>query len=258
MLKATGLVKKLGQQLVLKGISLEARAGEMLGIIGPNGSGKSTLLSILSGEEKPDQGSVWLQGRPLHAYSMQERARQLAVLTQEQVSDLSFTAEEIVLMGRHPYHRSFFGPTPEDEQIVSRVMEETETQRMKHHRFAELSGGERQRVSIARVMAQEPKLLMLDEPTTYLDVHYQLAVLDRLKRWQKNSLLTVIIVLHDLNLAAQYCDSLLVLKDGRQVRYGTVRQVIEPRLVEEVYGIKPVIVSHPILHIPQVLLTSNT
>lgn len=258
MLKATGLAKKLGHRWVLKDISLEVKAGEILGIIGPNGSGKSTLLSILSGEEKPDQGNVQFQGKPLHEVPLQDRARQLAVLIQEQVSNLSFTAEEIVLMGRHPYHRSFFGPTPEDEQIVCRVMEETETRNMKHHRFTELSGGERQRVSIARVMAQEPKLLMLDEPTTYLDVHYQLAVLDRLKGWQKESSLTVIIVLHDLNLAAQYCDSLLVLKDGRQVRNGTIKQVIEPQLVEEVYGIKPVIVNHPILHIPQVLLTANS
>ncbi|MBA4603030.1 heme ABC transporter ATP-binding protein [Thermoactinomyces mirandus] len=257
MLKATRLAKKLGQWWVLNDITLEVKAGEMLGIIGPNGSGKSTLLRLLSGEEKPDQGEVLFLEKPLHEYSLQERAKQLAVLTQEQVSDLSFTAEEIVMMGRHPYHRSFFGPTPEDERIVCRVMDETETRDMKLHRFNELSGGERQRVSIARVMAQEPKLLMLDEPTTYLDIHYQLAVLDRLKAWQKESFLTVIIVLHDLNLAAQYCDSLLVLKEGRQVRNGTIRQVIEPRLVEEVYGIRPVIVNHPILHIPQVLLTSN-
>ncbi len=258
MLKATGLAKKFGKRWVLKDISLEVKAGEMLGIIGPNGSGKSTLLSILSGENKPDRGKIWLQKKPLHEIPFKDRARRLAVLTQEQVSDLSFTAEEIVLMGRHPYHRSFFGPTSEDKKVVCRVMEETKTRTMRHHHFAELSGGERQRVSIARVMAQEPKILMLDEPTTYLDIHYQLAVLDRLKEWQKESFLTVIIVLHDLNLAAQYCDSLLVLKDGRQVRNGTIKQVIEPQLVEEVYGIKPVIVKHPVLHIPQVLLTSNS
>lgn len=258
MLKATRLAKKMGRQWVLKDVSLQVKAGEMLGIIGPNGSGKSTLLRLLSGEEPPDEGEIWLDNQPLDAYSLKDRAKKWAVLTQEQVSDLSFTAEEIVFMGRYPYRRHFFGQTDEDERVVGRVMQETQVQPIRHRRYSELSGGERQRVAIARVMSQEPQLLILDEPTTYLDIHYQLAVLDRLKSWQKTYGLTIIVVLHDLNLAAQYCDSLLVLKNGKQVRTGTARQVIEPGLVEEVYGIKPVMINHPTLNVPQILLTSGS
>ena len=258
MLKATRLAKKMGRQWVLKDVSLQVQAGEMLGIIGPNGSGKSTLLRLLSGEEPPDEGEIWLDNQPLDAYSLKDRAKKWAVLTQEQVSDLSFTAEEIVFMGRYPYRRHFFGQTDEDERVVGRVMQETQVQPIRHRRYSELSGGERQRVAIARVMSQEPQLLILDEPTTYLDIHYQLAVLDRLKSWQKTYGLTIVVVLHDLNLAAQYCDSLLVLKNGKQVRTGTARQVIEPGLVEEVYGIKPVMINHPTLNVPQILLTSGS
>jgi iron complex transport system ATP-binding protein len=256
MLKAAGLAKKLGQRWVLKEISFQVKPGEMLGIIGPNGSGKSTLLRLLTGEDAPDAGKVWLDGQPLESYPLRERAKKWAILTQEQVSDLSFTAEEVVFMGRYPYRRRFFGQTGEDRMVVDRVMRETQVYPVRHRLYSELSGGERQRVSIARVMSQEPRLLILDEPTTYLDIHYQLAVLDRLKNWQKRDGLTVIVVLHDLNLAAQYCDALLVLKDGKLVRTGTAREVIEPGLVEEVYGVRPVIIDHPTHHVPQILLTS--
>ncbi|MRG28303.1 heme ABC transporter ATP-binding protein [Laceyella tengchongensis] len=256
LLRAEGLGKRLGGRWVLHEISLEVASGEMVGIIGPNGSGKSTLLSCLVGEKKADTGQVWLRDRPLAEMGAKERARQIAVLAQEEVGEIYFTVKGIVEMGRHPHlgHWPWLGER--DERIVADVLRQTDSQHLAERIFAGLSGGEKQRVSLARALAQEPVLLVLDEPTAYLDLKYQFALLNWIKQWQASCGLTVIMVLHDLNLAAQYCDRLLVLKQGRIVRQGTPHEVIVPEMVEAVYGMSPIVVEHPLLGVPQVLLTA--
>jgi iron complex transport system ATP-binding protein len=256
LLRAEQLSKRLGDRWVLQGISLAVAPGEMIGILGPNGSGKSTLLSCLVGEMKADTGQVWLRDRLLAEMSVKERARQIATLAQEEVGEIYFTVKGIVEMGRHPYLGRWPWLSERDEQVVAHVMRETDSQHLAGRIFARLSGGEKQRVSLARAMAQEPLLLVLDEPTAYLDLKYQFALLGWVKRWQMECGLTVIMVLHDLNLAAQYCDRLVVLKEGKVVRQGTPHEVIVEEMVEDVYGMTPILIEHPLLRVPQVLLTA--
>lgn len=256
LLQAEQLSKRIGGRWILQGISLAVSPGEMIGILGPNGSGKSTLLSCLVGEKKADSGQVWLRGRLLTEISNKERAQIIAVLTQEQLGEIDFTVKGIVEMGRHPYLGRWPWLSEQDEQAVERVMRETDSLPLAERIFAQLSGGEKQRVSLARALAQEPSLLVLDEPTAYLDLKYQFALLNWVKHWQKESGLAVIIVLHDLNLAAQYCDRLLVLKEGRVVRQGTPQEVIVEEMIEEVYGMTPILLEHPLLGVPQMLLTA--
>jgi iron complex transport system ATP-binding protein len=254
MLTARRLGKKIGSRWILRGIDLTVTHGEMVGILGPNGSGKSTLIRLLTGEWTADEGEVWLDGQPVKRYSHKARARKVAVLTQETMREIAFTVREVVQMGRHPYQGRWPWATEADRQVVEKVMEETGLLPLGERLVPSLSGGERQRVAIARTMAQEPLLLVLDEPTTYLDIHHQLTILDLLKKWQHECGLTLVVVLHDLNLAAQYCDRLLFLKKGQAVKIGPVKEVLGERLIEEVYGVKTIIVPHPEMGVPQVFL----
>lgn len=256
MLVAKGLSKSYGDQKVLSQVDVRVNRGEFLVILGPNGSGKSTLLKLLVGEEPPGAGSVWLKGKELCHYSLKERAQTIAVLAQAGLKDVPFTVEEVVRLGRHPYLGKWPWLRSCDEEIVQRVMEETDVLAFKHRLVAELSGGERQRVAIAKAMAQDPELLVLDEPTTYLDLQYQLAILDLIKEWQQQKQQTVIAVLHDVNLAAQYGDRLLLLKEGKVVQAGSPEEMIQPQLIESVFGVKPLVIPHPTLQVPQVFLQS--
>ncbi|OYD07567.1 heme ABC transporter ATP-binding protein [Paludifilum halophilum] len=254
VLTAEGITQSYGGTVVLRGIDLEVNPGETVGLIGPNGSGKTTLVRLLSGEETPDAGSVKLKGRELSAWSPRERARRVAVLPQEGLPPVAFTVEEVVTMGRHPHQ----GPWPwtgrEDRKVVDQVLSQTSLERERHQSVDRMSGGERQRVAIAKAMAQQPELLILDEPTTFLDISHQLAILDRIRSWQRKEGLAVLVVLHDLNLAAQYCDRLLMIQNGALVREGTPADVIQSSAIREVYGVEPVIIPHPLTRIPQVLL----
>ena len=185
MLRAKALKKRYGDHPVLKGVDLQVAPGETVGLIGPNGSGKSTLVRLLSGEEKPDEGRIFLGDRELSAWSPRKRAKEMAVLPQEGLPPVPFTVEEVVQMGRHPHMQ---GPWmgPEDWRVVEEVLEQTGLARERHRPIHRLSGGERQRVAIAKAMVQEPRLLILDEPTTYLDARYQLEVLDAVRRWGRD------------------------------------------------------------------------
>lgn len=254
MLVADGLHKSYPNRRVLRGVSLSVSPGEMLGVVGPNGSGKTTLVRLLTGEESPDAGEVRLDGRPLSDWSQRERARRLAVLPQEGLPSVPFSVREVVEMGRHPHQGFWPWAGVRDRQVVERVLQQTGLQADRDRQVNQLSGGERQRVAIARTMAQEPELLVLDEPTTFLDIRHQLAILDLLKKWQSECGLTILIVLHDLNLAAQYCDRLVLLKEGRMVTSGVPKAVITRERIEEAYGVTPLLMTHPTLHVPQVFL----
>ncbi|WP_124728171.1 heme ABC transporter ATP-binding protein [Staphylospora marina] len=258
MIRANQLVKKIGGRTVLHGIRLEVRRGECLGILGPNGSGKSTLIRVLTGEWEADEGEVLLNGQQLRDLDPLLRARTWAVLTQELTGDVPFTVEELVAMGRHPHLGRWPWLRQKDREIVEEVLRKTGTEGLRHRWFPELSGGEKQRVALARALAQEPEILFLDEPTTYLDVCHQIRLLDLVRRLQREQTMTVVMVLHDLNLAAQYCDRLVLLKDGRIHAAGTPHEVMKTGLLEEVYGVKPLLVSHPSIPVPQVVLTAGS
>ncbi|SEM90683.1 heme ABC transporter ATP-binding protein [Lihuaxuella thermophila] len=257
MLIAEGITKLYGGKKILDGIHLRLERGEFLGLLGPNGSGKSTLVKCLTGEERPDAGTIWLEGKELFSYSRKERAQKIAVLPQEGMEPVPFTVEEVVMMGRYPYQGKWSWLEAADREMVNRVLQETGIDHLSGRFVHHLSGGERQRVALAKTMAQEPELLVLDEPTTYLDIRYQCHLLELIRSWQERKQLTVLIILHDINLAAQYCDRLLLLKEGKLVQSGKPEEVIQPTVIEEVYGVKPLVIRHPQLQVPQILLPSE-
>ncbi|MBB6734329.1 heme ABC transporter ATP-binding protein [Cohnella zeiphila] len=253
-LEAEEIGKRYDRSPVLDGVGFSVQSGECFGIIGPNGSGKSTLLKLLSGVEAPDDGAVRFAGRPLGAYGRKELARRMAVLEQETLPPVGFTVREVVEMGRYP-HQNWLGDETEDsEERIDSIMRKLGLSRMAGRTLEHLSGGEKQRVALAKVMAQEPELLILDEPTTYLDIGRQIQLMDRIREWQDEARLTVIAVLHDLNLAALYCDRLLLLHRGRVAGIGTPAEMLTAERLAEVYGIAPILTTHPVRGVPQVLL----
>ncbi len=257
MLRAKEITKSYGGPQILNQVSFVLDTGKMMGVIGPNGSGKTTLVRLLSGEEKPDQGTIYFRDRPLSTFTIRELAQQIAVLPQGGLPPLPFTVQDVVMMGRYPHQKRWLPPTKEDWRIVSEVLEELQLTKYKDRPLDQLSGGERQRVAMAKVMAQKPKLLILDEPTTYLDIGYQVAILDIIQLWQQKQTLSVLIVLHDLNLAAQYCDRLIIMKNGKIIKNGSPTEVLQPVILKDVYGIEPLLTQHPTAKVPQVLLQSS-
>lgn len=254
VVRASGLVKSYGSARVLNWVSLDVRKGELLGILGPNGSGKSTLLSILSGVERAEQGDVELLDKKLSAYSRKQLARRVAVLRQEALPPIGFRVREVVEMGRYPYQNWLGDEQGDAASQVERIMERLGLEPLADRPLDELSGGERQRVALAKAMAQNPQILLLDEPTTFLDIGYQMQIMNYVRSWQRETGLTVITVLHDLNLAAQYCDRIVVMRQGEIERTGPVESLMDAELIERVYGTRPVIVRHPDSGLPQILL----
>ncbi|WP_027416927.1 ABC transporter ATP-binding protein [Aneurinibacillus terranovensis] len=243
---------------ILTEIDFRVNEGETVGIIGPNGSGKSTLVKILSRVLKPDQGEVYIDGKKLADYPSRILARKLAVVNQGGIAASSVEVEEVVAMGRYPYQRFWQRESKRDRQAIYEAMERTGIAAIAHKKLDELSGGERQRVAIASSFAQQAKILLLDEPTTYLDIGYQVSILNLVRSWQRETGGTILLVLHDLNLAAQYCDRLLLIEQGRITRGGCVNDIINAPLLQEVYGTEPLIVQHPTLNVPQILLQRAT
>lgn len=254
MIEAERIGKSFEGAKVLEDIGFHVRGGEMFGIIGPNGSGKSTMLKLLSGVETPEDGEIRFASRPLGAYSRKELARRMAVLEQEPLPAVGFTVREVVEMGRYP-HQNWFGDEPEEaDRLIDGIMSRLDLTNLAERTLENLSGGEKQRVALAKVMAQEPELLMLDEPTTFLDIGRQIQLLDRIREWQREAGLTVVAVLHDLNLAALYCDRLLLLHRGRIVGIGSPEEILTPDRLAGVYGIRPIVVRHPDGGQPQIML----
>jgi iron complex transport system ATP-binding protein len=244
-LRAEGISFAYRDQVVLNDIDLAIQPGELVGVIGPNGSGKSTLIKCLSRALTPQQGRVWLDGRELSSLTAQQIARHVAVVSQAVELPPGFTAFEIVMMGRIPHLAWWQNETAHDRDIVRAAMEATQTWTLADRLVNHLSGGERQRVVIARALAQEPQILLLDEPTAHLDIKHQIEVMELVRRLNRERGLAVLIVSHDLNLAAQYCSRLVLFKDGRVYTSGSPRQVISPEILREVYGVDLLVLPHP-------------
>ncbi len=221
---------------VLEGVSFSVSMGGFLGVIGPNGAGKSTLLKVISRSIKPDTGEVLLDGRPICEMKRRETARRIAFVPEETVVNFSFTCRDIVLMGRTPYINRFSWEGNEDYRKVEEAMKLTDTLKFKARDINDLSSGEKQRVIIARALAQEPDILLLDEPTSHLDISHQKVILDLIRKLNRDNNLTIITVMHDINLAALYCEELLFLNNGKIYMKGSPQELITENNIREVYG----------------------
>ncbi len=242
----------------IEGVSFDVKRGAFAGILGPNGTGKSTLFKGLTGDLPLLEGEVLIAGKSLGAYTGRELSRTVAVVSQF-AEEAAVTAWEYVMMGRLPYRRHFqFFDTAEDSAVVTRYMELTGTLPLKDRLMPELSGGEQQMVAIASALAQEPKLLLLDEPTSHLDLTRQIRFLDLLKRLNRETGISILAILHDLNLASAYCDYLLLTSKGRLVAKGSPEEVLERTRLEEIYGLDVAIERNPVTGSPLVLPIPRT
>ena len=222
----------------LEEVSFELAKGAFAAILGPNGTGKSTLFKALSGDLPLSSGEVLFEGKPLASFSPKELSRRLAVVSQF-TEEAAVTAREYVAMGRLPYRKAFsFFDTDEDREIVRSYMELAGVWDLRDRMMPELSGGEQQMVSIASALAQEPELILLDEPTSHLDLTHSIRFLDLLTRLNREKGLTVLLILHDLNLAAEYCDYLLLTTKGCLAFHGRPEEVLTEERLREVYGTK--------------------
>ena len=230
-----------GARRLVRGVSLTARPGETIGLVGPNGSGKSTLLRAVYRVLRPDSGRVRVDGADAWSLPVRRLARTVAAVVQDTGADFDLAVREVVAMGRTPHKRLLDGDTAEDAALIGDALTAVGARHLADRPFDRLSGGERQRVLIARALAQRPALLVLDEPTNHLDIRHQLDILGALRRLPA----TVLLALHDLNLAAYYCDRLHVLCDGEVVASGTPAEVLTPGLLAEVYGVAADVGVHP-------------
>lgn len=222
-----------GNKLAVDDVSLQVEEGEFVGLIGPNGSGKSTVLKNVYRALIPDKGEIYIDGEDLLKMNYKESALKMAVVGQENDVPFNFKVEEIVAMGRTPHKRLFDIDTKEDKAIVMHALEHVGMEDMAKRNYLHLSGGEKQRVIIARATAQESDLLILDEPTNHLDISYQMQIFDFVQRINA----TVLAAIHDLNMAALYCDRLYILADGKICYEGTPEEVLTPDIIKEVYGV---------------------
>lgn len=225
-----------GKTLVLNGISFPVQRGEFVALMGPNGSGKTTLLKTLLGILNPLSGEVLLDGKAVRSYNPKERAKRIGYASQEPAFSFPLTVEELVSLGRYPYS-NHFKDNPEDQNAVTEALRLTESIPLKDRKFTTLSGGERQKVLIARVLAQTSHCLLMDEPTTHLDLYYQLQILETLKRICKEKRSSIVAVLHDLNLVSLFADKALLLNAGKAVAFGNVADVVNERSVREIFGV---------------------
>ncbi|MCE5336955.1 MAG: ABC transporter ATP-binding protein [Desulfobacteraceae bacterium] len=257
-LKVRGLSHKFGRRTVLNSVSFSVHPEEFFIIIGPNGSGKTTLVRAVSGGIKPQMGHVSILGRSVQDCSRKELAQAIALVPQVPPADVPFTVAEVVLMGRSPHLGLLAVENREDFHLAEHAMSFTKVRHLAGRRLDQLSAGERQRVLIARAICQQPRIIVLDEPTAPLDPAHQVQVMDLLDRlrWEEN--LTIIMVSHDLNLAAMYADRLLLLKEGRVVGLGQPGEVLTFQTLEQAYGCVLLVDENPLKKVPRVTLVPES
>jgi iron complex transport system ATP-binding protein len=230
---------------VLNNISLSINPGEFVGIVGPNGCGKSTLINLLCRVLELTDGQINLDNRPLYGISQLELAQKIAVVPQESYFEFDFTALEIVLMGRLPYLSRFQLEGAEDRKIAKTAMKKTKSWKFRDKYIKNLSGGEKQRVIVARALVQDPEYLLLDEPTSHLDLNFQYEILDVVSNLNKKKNVTIISVFHDINLASRYCSRLIIMKNGRIIADGEPKNVIKLKNLAKIYDFKIILKKHP-------------
>ena len=240
------------QQPVLAGLSLAIEAGRFYGLLGPNGCGKTTLLDLMAGLRQPQKGKVVFKGRALATYPRRELAREFALVPQNFYVNFPFTVQDVVMMGRYPHLKRFAHPGAEDLRQVMDAMQATDTMRFARQPVTALSGGERQRVIFARALAQDARVLMLDEATANLDIRHTLDLLNLTWAQVRQQQQTVIAVFQDINLAAMYCDELLFVKDGKITVKGPTADVMRAQTLQSVYGVEGHIRPHAADGRPQV------
>ncbi len=229
------------EESVIHGISLSINQGDFIGIIGPNGAGKSTLIRLISGLQKNYRGSIHLLGQNLNGFTPGNLARQIAYVPQNIALNFSFTVKDVVRMGRFPHQQNLLGEDPGAQKAIDQALKDMDLNTLQNRPFTQLSGGEKQRTIIASALAQESEILLLDEPTTALDLRHQQIILTRLQKLNK----TVLFVTHDINLAAQFCKRIVLLDQGSLLADGTPEEVLSFELLQKVYGIKVYIDVNP-------------
>ena len=227
---------------ILKDISFEIPKGSFVGVIGPNGCGKSTLLKNIYRLYKPSSGSILLDNKELAKMKDKDCAKEIAVLAQESNTHFDFTVEQIVKMGRYPYKSVFEDYSKDDLQMVKEMLQKVGLESFGERSFSELSGGEKQRTLIARALVQNTEFLILDEPTNHLDIGYQIQLMDLVKGLN----ITTLSAIHDMNLAAMYCDYLIVMKDGKIIKFGTVEEVINSEMLKDIFGVNAHVGVNPV------------
>lgn len=241
------------EKAILNNVSLRIPAGKISVLIGANGCGKSTLLRVLAGFLIPTAGQVKLDGKQLKKYSPKQVAQILAVLPQQSSTPVGLKVIDLISQGRFPHHSLFSRFSKQDESAVLEAMEMVGITELANRDVSELSGGQKQRVWIALALAQQTDIIFLDEPTTFLDMTYQVEILDLLADLNKRFGKTIVVILHDINLAARYADRLFALKDGVLIKEGAPRTVVKKDLIKEVFGLNSMIVEDPVVHSPVVV-----
>jgi iron complex transport system ATP-binding protein len=254
MIEVNSISFRYLEEWVIHDISFQVGRGEFIGVIGPNGSGKTTLLKILYRFLSPQRGEVLFERVPLKKMSRREIARKIAVVAQETYPVFPFRAMEIVLMGRSPYLGHLLFESERDLEIAKNAMERTEILSISQRSIDELSGGERKRVFIARALAQEPEVILLDEPTANLDIHHQIEFLDLILALNRERGLTIIMASHDLNLASEFCDRLILLQKGEIFKMGSPEEVMTRENIERVYGCGVWVDQNPVSGMPRITL----
>ncbi len=240
MIKARNLTFGYDQTNIIEGLSFEFKAGRLAAIAGPNGVGKSTLLELMCGNFKPANGRITLGGKPLSRYGRKKLAKKLAVVRQEFVPPFGFTVYETVMMARTSHFDLFGFETEADKKVVQRYLDITEISHLAARRLDQISGGERQRVFVARALAQETPVMLLDEPTSYLDMKHQVGIYDLLKSMQVREKKTIVTIIHDINLARQYCEDVLLLGTGGKSLFGSAQEIFNQTNIKEFYDVDSV------------------
>jgi len=254
VLRVRELYGGYGEDYILKGITLKIRQSEIVAVSGPNGCGKSSFVRGICNLLPHQKGEIKIQGREFNDLGRNGFARLVSVVPQQVGYEFQFTVEELVKMGRIPHVPRFKSYTKKDLDIINGVIKMVGLESLRDRRINTLSGGEKQRVTIAQALAQEPQLLILDEPTTFLDLNHQVEIMELLQELSEKNNLTVLLTSHDINLAAMFCSRLLIMKDGQFVTDGIPSQVLSQELLKEVYGVDSVIIKHPDEDTPHLLL----